>query len=125
MGKLVKIEKVEPSAEHERGSEHGFSARESKHFTVLHRKKGSVSGNHYHKGETKSKNPEIFYLVSGEFELLVKNLETGEEETHTIKENTKVEIPAGVFHKVTALTDITFLELSVDKEDFEGDTVRL
>jgi oxalate decarboxylase/phosphoglucose isomerase-like protein (cupin superfamily) len=122
---LVNIEKVPILQKNERGTSHGFSARESKYFTVLTRREGSISGNHYHKGKTKSKSPEILYFVKGRAKLAVEDTKTGEKEVHEINENTKVEIPAGIYHKVTALTDIIFLELATGKEDFEGDTVRL
>ncbi len=124
---LVNLEKVSILKDDERGISCDFSARESGYFIVLYRKEGTVSGNHYHKGTIKSKSPETFYLASGKIELIVRDIETKEEEKYIIEEKTKFEIPPYIYHKVKALTDIILLELNTSKEDFEGyeqDTVK-
>src|SRR5438128_1043777 len=124
---LVKIEKVSLWKDDERGKIYGFSARESGYFLVLYRKKGSISGDHYHKGTIKSKSPEIFYMISGQAELKVRDTKSGVEETHLVEQGTKIEIPPFIHHAFKAMTDITFLELNVSKEDFdkyESDTVK-
>ena len=123
---LVKIEQVELLQEDDRGRNYGFSTRESKYFIVLHRKEGSVSGNHLHKGTIKSKSPEILYIVSGTIELTVWD-DKGVEEKHTLSEGTKIETPPDIYHRVEAKTDVIMMEFNTDKEDFsgyEGDTVK-
>ncbi|MBI4599307.1 cupin domain-containing protein [Candidatus Uhrbacteria bacterium] len=125
---LANVEKASLLKNDERGSTHVFSARESGYFIVLNRKKGTVSGNHYHKGAMKSKSPEIFYLVSGRAELTIRDMKTKEEEVIDIEEGMKVEIPANVYHAVKARTDIILMEFITSKEDFqkyESDTVKL
>lgn len=121
---LVSIEKVSPLKVNEKGYLYGFSTRESKYLIIIDRKKGTISGDHYHTGKTKSKSPEIFYLVKGKVELSVKDMRSGEEEVHIIKANHKIEVPSNIHHKFTALTDIILLECNVDEEDFESDTVK-
>jgi oxalate decarboxylase/phosphoglucose isomerase-like protein (cupin superfamily) len=117
---LVNLEQVLILKKDKRGTIYNFSTRESSYFIVLYREKGSVSGNHYHKGTIKSKVPEIFYLASGEIELLVRDIKTGKEERHIVQEKTKIEIPPYIYHEVKALTDIILLDFNVSKEDFKG-----
>jgi len=116
----VKIEKVSIWKEDERGKVFDFPARASKYFIVIHRKAGTASGDHYHKGTTKSKSPEIFYFISGKAELFVRDIKTGEEQTFILDSGTKIEISPFIYHSFKALTDIIFLELNVSKEDFAG-----
>ena len=117
---LVKIEKASIFKKDKRGVTYDFTARPSSYFIVLYRKKGTVSGKHYHKGTIQSKSPETFYLASGTIELIVRDIRTGKEEKHTICEGTKIEIPPKIYHEVRAKTDILLLELNVDKDDFSG-----
>lgn len=123
---LINIEQVELLKEDDRGKNYGFSARESKYFIVLHRKAGSVSGNHYHKGTIKSKSPEILYLISGTIDLTVWD-DTGNEEHYTLSEGTKLETPPNIYHRVEAKTDCIMMEFNTDQKDFsgyEGDTIK-
>ncbi len=121
---LINIEKINPLKEDPRGNPYGFSTRESSYFVVLYRKQGTISGEHHHYGNTKSKSPEIFYLVKGKAEVFVRDIQSGEEATYEIEEKTKLEIPNNIYHTVKALTDIILLELNVAKEDFNSDTVK-
>jgi len=124
---LIKIELPGIFKEDERGTIYEFSTRPSSYFIVIYRKKGTVSGSHYHKGTIQSKNPEMFYLVSGEVELFVRDIKTGEEETHIIQEKTKIEVPPNIYHEWRAKTDIILLEFNTSREDFRGyesDTIR-
>ncbi len=122
---LIKLEKIPPLREDERGNAYGFEIRPSGCPVVINRKAGTVSGNHYHKGITKSKSPEIFYLAKGKIKLTVRNIETDKEEIHEVEENTKIEIPPKIHHSVLALTDIVFIEFNIEKEDFKSDTFRI
>ncbi len=124
---LAKIEKVSLWKDDEKGKVCQFSARESSFFLVIYRKKDTTSGDHYHKGSIKSKSPEIFYFVSGQAELYLKDLSSGVEEKYIVESGIKIEIPPYIYHSFKALTDIVFIELNVSKEDFdkyESDTVR-
>lgn len=122
---LVKIEKITPLKEDARGNAYGFEIRPAGYPIILHRKAGTRSGDHYHKGNTKSKSPEIFYLAEGKIRLTVKDMETAEEEIYEVEENTKIEIPSKIYHSVFALTDIVLIEFNVRKEDFKNDTVKI
>lgn len=123
----VKITKPSIFQKDERGIVYDFTTRPSSYFIVLHRKKGTVSGNHYHKGTIQSKSPETFYLIKGTIELFVRDTVTGKEEQHILQEGTKFEISPYTYHEVKAVTDIILLELNTDKADFSGyasDTVK-
>ena len=122
---LITLEKISPLRDNARGNAYGFDVRPCGYPIILHRKAGTTSGNHYHKGITQSKSPEIFYLAKGKIRLSVKDIETAEEEIYEVEENTKIEIPPKIYHTVFALTDIIFIELNTKKEDFENDTFKL
>lgn len=64
---------------------------------ILYRKKGSISGNN------KINVHEIIYLITGEAEITLK------EKTEVIKAPAKFEFPAKTYHKIKALTDISFV----------------
>lgn len=64
----------------------------------IHRKKNTISADHTHTVV------EILYLIFGTIEITVG------EETTTLSTPTKIIIPAGVYHKVFALTDFMMLE---------------
>jgi oxalate decarboxylase/phosphoglucose isomerase-like protein (cupin superfamily) len=125
---MVKIEKASIWKQDERGIAYGFSARDSSYFIVLYRKAGTTSGDHYHKGTIESKNPEVFYFVSGKAELVTRDINTGEEQVFQLEEGLKIEIPPNIYHSFRALTDIILLELNTSEEDFnkyEADTVKI
>ena len=124
---MIKIKKIKPFSTDARGTIHGFTARQSKYFVIVTRKKGTVSGKHYHKGASKSKSPEIFYLIKGKARIILKDSASDKTEEHTIDENCLFEIPSRIYHEVHALTDIILLEFNISKKDFdlyEEDTIR-
>ncbi|MBU1039057.1 cupin domain-containing protein [Patescibacteria group bacterium] len=125
---LAEIEKVPLWKEDERGKAYQFSTRESSFYIALYRRKGTTSGDHYHKGTIKSKSPEIFYFIDGKAELHLKDQKSGLEERHIIEPGTKIQIPPNIYHSFRALTDIILIEFNVSKSDFENyeaDTIKL
>lgn len=121
---MIKIKKIEPSRDTEKGSDRAFSTRDTGYVVVLHRNKGFVSGKHYHRGKSESKSPEVLYLVEGRIKIITKNMRTGETMEHEISDNSLIEIPAGIYHEVHHLTDTIILELCITEKDFKGqDTI--
>jgi mannose-6-phosphate isomerase-like protein (cupin superfamily) len=118
----VKITKINPLKPDSRGLAFGFSTRPSSFFIVLHRKKGTVSGRHYHKGL----NPETFYVAKGTVKLVTRASNRSRSEEHVIEKNHLFEIPPLVYHELHALTDLILLEFHVkdDSNLYEKDTVR-
>jgi hypothetical protein len=88
-----------------------FHERYGRHLLCF-RKAGSVSGNHYHKGISLTKNPEIIILVHGSLMLHYRNVnETGIIEV-PVEGPVKIEIQPYVWHKLVSITDCSFLELN-------------
>jgi oxalate decarboxylase/phosphoglucose isomerase-like protein (cupin superfamily) len=122
---LITITKLEPFKDDKRGLAFNFELRDSNYIVTLYRKKGSISGQHYHKGAFKSKSPEIFYLAKGRVKLIVKDMKLGIQEEYIVEEHSKIEIPQTVYHEVHALTDIILIEFNCEKDDFKTDTVKI
>ncbi len=129
----IEITKIDVKVVDERGSLHYFNTDRSGEFLLVYRNKGSISGQHFHKGFSANKNPEDMLLLQGSFMLQWKELEgieiggdfreleNGEVE---VVAPARVLIPAGIWHQVTALTDIVFIELN-SLVDGSEDTYRL
>ena len=120
----VTINPIDIKAVDERGALHYFSTDRTGEFLLVYRNAGSVSGQHYHTGKSATKNPEDMLLVQGAINLRWRNLGTKQEGTIKVDAPARVLIPAGIWHEVTALTDIIFIELNSLVEGSE-DTHRL
>ena len=120
----VSVSKIEVKAIDERGALHYFSTNRTGEFLLVYRKAGTISGQHYHKGNSAGKNPEEMLLVQGSLTMNWKNLETNASDTINIEAPSRVIIEVNVWHEVKALTDIIFIELNSLAEGNE-DTYRL
>jgi len=66
-------------------------------FKILYRYKGMIAGDN-------SKNvKELIYFISGSAEITLKD------KIWVIESPTKIEFPAKTYHKIKALTDISFI----------------
>jgi len=118
--KGLEIIKHNPKHEDSRGQTFGYiSGEKLKEILILKRKKGSVSGNHYHEGTDPTRNPEIQYLASGKMKLTAKNLKTNEKEEHIIGENTEVRISPMVAHKMEMIEDSILLEFHTEESPYK------
>ena len=84
---------------------------------------GAFRGGHYH-----SKNREAFYVVSGGFELQLKDSATGEEQTYNIKEGDFFVVPPNVVHSFKYTADTALISLydnGVELPDGTKDILRL
>jgi dTDP-4-dehydrorhamnose 3,5-epimerase-like enzyme len=120
----IEITKIDVKAVDERGALHYFSTDRSGEFLLVYRNKGSISGQHYHKGNSAYKNPENMLLVQGSLLLQWKEIEGTENGEVEVVAPARVLIPAGIWHQVTAQTDIVFIELN-SLADGSEDTYRL
>jgi dTDP-4-dehydrorhamnose 3,5-epimerase-like enzyme len=120
----VTISAIDVKAVDERGALHYFSTDRTGEFLLVYRKAGAISGQHYHKGISAGKNPEDMLLLQGSAILHWKDLETNKEETVELNAPTRVLINANVWHELTAITDIVFIELN-SLADGSEDTHRL
>ncbi len=120
----IKVSPIDLKASDERGALHFFNTNRTGEFLLVYRNAGSVSGRHYHKGVSPGKNPEDMLLVQGKASLHCKDLETNNEETIELVAPVRVLIQANVWHELTAITDIVFVELN-SLVDGSEDTYRL
>jgi hypothetical protein len=120
----VTINPIQVKAVDERGALHFFNTDRTGEFLLVYRNAGSVSGQHYHKGISAGKNPEDMLLVQGSAILNWKDLTTNEEATITLTAPCRVIIKANIWHELTAITDIVFIELN-SLNDGSEDTYRL
>jgi dTDP-4-dehydrorhamnose 3,5-epimerase-like enzyme len=109
MYELVELKEL---SNNENGSTHEFAAIQSEGYLLATRKAGTLSGNHYHKGQSLAKNPESLLLVQGKVKLSVKSLDTGDNELRVIDAPIIIRIKPRVIHTLEALTDIIFLEFN-------------
>jgi hypothetical protein len=86
-------------------------------LTTIERKKGQLFGNHFHKGEDPSKNPEMFFLASGSLELRVKNKFTREASKTILHAGMGVVIKPHILHAFHPLTNIVGIEPRVSYFD--------
>ena len=120
----VMITPIDLKAADERGALYYFSTDRTGEFLLVYRNAGSVSGQHFHKGISKGKNPEDMLLVQGSATLHWKDLNTNQEETVELIAPVRVLIQANVWHELIAITDIVFVELN-SLADGSEDTHRL
>jgi len=120
----VQINSIDVKAVDERGALHYFSTDRTGEFLLVYRNAGTISGQHYHKGITVGKNPEDMLLVQGKANLHWKNLVTNEEKIIELIAPIRVQIPANIWHELTAITDIVFIELN-SLSDGSEDTHRI
>lgn len=120
----VTVSPIDVKAVDERGALHYFSTDRTGEFLLVYRNAGSVSGSHYHKGNSAGKNPEDMLLMQGTASLHWKDLKTNQEETVELVAPSRVLIQANVWHELTAITDIVFVELN-SLVDGSEDTYRL
>lgn len=86
-----------------------FQNLPGKQVTLYTRKAGSTFANHFHTGTDPSKNPELFFLISGQIRLYARN-RGGEELRQDIEPMTYISIEKNVYHEMEALTDVIFIE---------------
>lgn len=120
----VQIQSIDIKAVDERGALHYFSTDRTGEFLLVYRKAGTVSGQHYHKGLYIGKNPEDMLLLQGKANLHWKDLNSKEEKTIELNAPTRVKISAHVWHELTAITDLIFIELN-SLSDGSEDTYRI
>lgn len=120
----IQVTPIQVKAVDERGALHYFSTDRTGEFLLVYRNAGSISGQHYHKGISKGKNPEDMLLVQGVLELSWKDLNSGTTGLLKVASPSRVIIPHHVWHEVKAITDIVFIELN-SLSDGNEDTHRI
>jgi hypothetical protein len=115
---------IEPTGKDERGYTAEFLQDRIGKQLIVFRKAGTISGRHYHKGLSATKNPEILILMHGTCTFNHRHID--EEQVHSAQYTGPVhfEIPPLVWHELLADTDCTFIELN-SIEEHASDTFYL
>lgn len=124
----VKAEDIYFKGEDERGitGEIDTLGRSGK-FILAYRVAGSVSGNHYHKGLSADKNPEVVFLLEGAVRLKYAPVQggvKGVEQELEIEAPARIEVPIHTWHEMHFEEDSCFFELN-SFEEGDKDTFRL
>lgn len=83
---------------------------------IIFRKAGTISGRHYHKGLSATKNPEIFILLTGTCTVNWKPINEEKVQSAEITGPVKLEIPTFIWHELVMQTDCSCIELNSVQE---------
>lgn len=124
----VKVEQISFKGQDERGATTEINNLDRKGpYILAYRNKGFSSGNHYHKGLSPLKDPEVVFLLTGKVELEYGTVEQGrvsERKILNVEAPARIEIAAFTWHKLSFLEDACFFELN-SFEEGDKDTFRL
>lgn len=106
-----------PSMTDERGYLFEFTNLENnyKQINILHSKKGTVRGNHYHKILK-----EKFFIIEGVAEIYIKNLKTNEEKKFQCSNNEFFKVEPYEYHTLRFIENSTILSFYSDVFDPEN-----
>ena len=121
---MIKATPIIPSGSDERGYTAEFEQLRTGTHLIVYRKAGTISGRHYHKGLSATKNPEILILLSGTCTFNWKHIEDSEVQTAKYEAPVQFEIPPEIWHEIIPVTDCTFIEQNSIAEH-AADTFRL
>lgn len=121
---MIKATPITPAGQDERGYTAEFEQNRTGTHLIVYRKAGTVSGRHYHKGGSITKNPEILLLLSGQCTFNWKHIDNEQIQSATYDAPIRFEIPPMVWHEIIPTTDCTFMEMNSIAEH-AADTYRL
>ncbi|HRH47516.1 MAG TPA: hypothetical protein PLP23_02120 [Panacibacter sp.] len=121
---MIQVKPLHKIGEDARGETHVFDMDRTGQFIVAHRKAGSLSGRHYHKGRSPYKNPETLIIMNGEATINWVNAKGTEKGSVKVYSPSFVYIDAWIWHEVVADTDMVLYELN-SLADGNGDTFQL
>lgn len=122
----VQIIELELVKDDERGLTMQFENRDSPKLLLIKRKKGTISGGHYHTGKNPMKDPETLIFLDGEAEFIFKNVKTQEEFKKIYNKPIMFKLDPYIYHKIIALKDIILMDMnSIDDDDdtIKGDSI--
>ena len=121
---MIKATQIIPAGNDERGFSAEFQQERTGTQLIIFRKAGTISGRHYHKGLSATKDPEILLLLSGTCTFNWKHINDTEVLTAEYTGPVKFEIPPYIWHELIPVTDCTFIEQNSIAEH-AADTFRL
>jgi len=117
----MKITPLELAGSDERGYTCEYLHERSGEQLIVYRKAGTVSGRHYHKGLSATKNPEIFIVLHGDCKVNWRHIDEAEMHSASVSGPVKLEMPPNVWHELVMETDCCCLELN-SLEEHNADT---
>jgi dTDP-4-dehydrorhamnose 3,5-epimerase-like enzyme len=124
MSQQVTIIPIQKIGEDQRGSTHIFDTDRTGEFIIAYRKKGSLSGRHYHKGRSANKKPEKIIIMQGQATVNWIDVKSGEKGVAKAIAPAMVCIEPWIWHEVVADEDMVVFELNA-LADGQGDTFQL
>jgi dTDP-4-dehydrorhamnose 3,5-epimerase-like enzyme len=124
MSQQVTIIPIQKIGEDQRGSTHIFDTDRTGEFIIAYRKKGSLSGRHYHKGRSANKRPEKIIIMQGQATVNWIDVKSGEKGVAKAIAPAMVCIEPWIWHEVVADEDMVVFELNA-LADGQGDTFQL
>jgi len=121
---MVKITPIAILGTDERGYTAEYLHERMGGHLIVFRKAGSISGRHYHKGLSATKDPEIFIIFNGSCTVNWKDINETEIHTAEVSGPVKLEISPNTWHEIIGTTDCTALELN-SLEEHKADTFYL
>ena len=110
IGDVVSIRQIEPvNADDPKGLTYElFKGIHGMQVTYCTRNAGKIFGNHYHRGDDPSKNPERVVLLSGSCDLIT--CDGKQTNTHLLQSPTEIIIQPSVIHAFFPRENISFIE---------------
>lgn len=106
------ITPIELSGNDDRGFTAEYHHERGGQQLIIFRKAGTVSGRHYHKGISPTKDPEIFVLLTGNCTVNWRNINEDEIQSAELTGPVKLGIPTYTWHELVMHTDCTCIELN-------------
>jgi dTDP-4-dehydrorhamnose 3,5-epimerase-like enzyme len=117
----MRIIPIDISGQDDRGFTAEYHHDRSGQQLIIFRKAGTISGRHYHKGLSPTKDPEIFILLTGTCTINWKHINDKELQTVQVSGPVKLEFPTYTWHELVMDTDCACLELN-SIEEHKADT---
>ena len=109
---MITISPLDKIGNDERGYTYEYFHERMGRQLVCFRKAGTISGRHYHKGLSLTKNPELILLAQGNVTINWRQTQHKELQSIWVEGPARIEIPPYIWHELVAMTDCTFIELN-------------
>lgn len=109
---MYEIENLHLLSTTDKGSTYTVSERPTSEFLFATRKAGATFGNHWHRGDSETKNPEILLFISGEMTMWISEPNGSNEKRVDLQAPLKLKIYPNYLHRFEAVSDCIFLEFN-------------
>ena len=116
----VTVKEAKKESRDDKNAVYGWYGEHVKGTRIFYRKAGESAGQEYHTGLDPSKNPERFFIVSGEIEFEV--FDGKSDEKFTVEAPAEVEIAPWIWHATIAVSNVCYLKHSLLAEPSKKDT---